>query len=149
MGMPVQAGRLRDLGLDEPSWETVLYAMMGLLCLRGLHNFVPLCTGATRAVVGGKICPGANLGELEQATGMLAARVDLGENEGDVALRGALDLEVLRCQERLFLLLSVIHPAATVMKIWSTWRDGTSRGRALAVAQAILRELVRRLRASL
>eukprot|EP00928_Gymnodinium_smaydae_P021630 TRINITY_DN18462_c0_g2_i1.p1 TRINITY_DN18462_c0_g2~~TRINITY_DN18462_c0_g2_i1.p1 ORF type:complete len:1048 (-),score=213.49 TRINITY_DN18462_c0_g2_i1:272-2947(-) len=45
-----------DLGLDEDSWETVMYAMFGFLCKRGLNNFVPSCTGAKRGVCGGKLC---------------------------------------------------------------------------------------------
>ncbi len=56
---------LADLGHDEASWETVMYALFGLLCARGLHNFVPACTGADHPVVGGKICPGKNFGALQ------------------------------------------------------------------------------------
>ena len=56
---------LADLGHDEASWETVMYALFGFLCVSGLHNFVPSCTGADRPVIGGKICPSDNFGALQ------------------------------------------------------------------------------------
>ncbi len=42
-----------------------MYAMFGFLCFKGLHNFVPACTGASRPVIGGKICPGDNFAAVE------------------------------------------------------------------------------------
>jgi anhydro-N-acetylmuramic acid kinase len=62
--------RLDDIGLDEESWDSVLYAMMGFLCIRGLYNFIPSCTGAAWPVVGGKICPANNYGRLEFIAGV-------------------------------------------------------------------------------
>ncbi len=47
---------LTELGLDEESWETVLYALLGYLCFTKQTNFIPSCTGANHAVIGGKIC---------------------------------------------------------------------------------------------
>ena len=51
---------LADIGLDEESWETVMYAMFGFLCIRGIYNFIPSCTGASHSVIAGKICPASN-----------------------------------------------------------------------------------------
>lgn len=55
---------LNELGIDERSWETAMYAMFGYLCFNGLYNFVPQCTGAKYPVVGGKIAPGKNFGNI-------------------------------------------------------------------------------------
>ncbi len=67
MDMKVERlGRLQDLGIDEQSWETVMYAMFGFLRLRGLPNSVPSCTGARAPVSGGKICPGDNYALLQR-----------------------------------------------------------------------------------
>jgi anhydro-N-acetylmuramic acid kinase len=55
---------LDEIGIDEESWENAMYAMFGYLCYNNLYNFVPSCTGASRHVVGGKICPGDNWGQL-------------------------------------------------------------------------------------
>lgn len=55
---------LDDLGIDEESWETVMYAMFGFLGIKGLYNFIPSCTGASSHVIGGKICPGDNYSSL-------------------------------------------------------------------------------------
>lgn len=66
LGQDIQTLRsLNELGFEEKSWETVLYAMMGFLCIKGLYNFVPSCTGASHPVVGGKICPGNNFSSIE------------------------------------------------------------------------------------
>lgn len=47
------------LVLPEPliikSKEAILMALAGLLCMKGVVNFIPSVTGATRAVVGGRI----------------------------------------------------------------------------------------------
>eukprot|EP00747_Dinoflagellata_sp_TGD_P163442 gnl/TRDRNA2_/TRDRNA2_182116_c0_seq1.p1 gnl/TRDRNA2_/TRDRNA2_182116_c0~~gnl/TRDRNA2_/TRDRNA2_182116_c0_seq1.p1 ORF type:complete len:1044 (+),score=218.35 gnl/TRDRNA2_/TRDRNA2_182116_c0_seq1:21-3152(+) len=68
LGQPVtKLQSLDDLGFDEDSWETVMYAMFGFLCSRQLNNFVPSCTGAAYAVSGGKICPpGGTRPKLQQ-----------------------------------------------------------------------------------
>jgi len=69
IGQDIQVLRsLNDLGFEEKSWETVLYAMMGFLCINGLYNFVPSCTGASHSVVGGKICLGNNFVSIELLT---------------------------------------------------------------------------------
>jgi hypothetical protein len=39
----------------EVAWETTLYAMMGLLYMQGLYNFIPSCAGADWPVVVEKI----------------------------------------------------------------------------------------------
>lgn len=65
MGVSIdRLGTLGDLGLDEDSWETAMYAMFGFLCFTGLHAFVPSCTGAEKSVISGKICPGENFVDL-------------------------------------------------------------------------------------
>lgn len=51
---------LEDVGIDEDSWEQAMYALFGYLCFNNVYNFVPSCTGASKQVVGGKICPGDN-----------------------------------------------------------------------------------------
>ena len=55
---------LKDLGIDEESWENAMYAMFGYLCFNNMFNFVPSCTGAARPVVGGKFAPGENFAAL-------------------------------------------------------------------------------------
>ena len=55
---------LKDVGLDEDSWENAMYAMLGYLCYSNVYNFVPSCTGASRPVVGGKIAPGNNFSKV-------------------------------------------------------------------------------------
>lgn len=55
---------LEQVGLNEDSWENAMYALFGYLCVKNICNFVPSCTGADYAVVGGKIAPGANFTKL-------------------------------------------------------------------------------------
>jgi threonine synthase len=71
---------IEDLGMSEDSWETVMYAMFGFLCHRGLNNFVPSCTGAGSAVCGGKLArAGPILGGQVPLKPMLKCLAD-GEN---------------------------------------------------------------------
>jgi 1,6-anhydro-N-acetylmuramate kinase len=60
---------LDDLNMDEESWENAMYALFGYLCIKNTCNFVPSCTGAERAVCGGKIAPGNNMREVVKLMG--------------------------------------------------------------------------------
>lgn len=69
---------LDEIGLEEDSWENCLYALHGYLCFSNKYNFIPSCTGAPRAVVGGKIAPGDNflMAAVHQTSGSKRPRED-------------------------------------------------------------------------
>eukprot|EP01083_Nonionella_stella_P045391 121961_1 len=50
--------------LPDDSWETCMYAIFGALAINGVFNFIPSITGASKAVVGGKIAPAENYLQL-------------------------------------------------------------------------------------
>lgn len=63
----VPSARVRvheDFGLPSLGREAVFFALMGHEALFGRPNTVPSCTGASHAVVMGKIVPGANYAAL-------------------------------------------------------------------------------------
>jgi anhydro-N-acetylmuramic acid kinase len=61
---PAQIRLHEDFGLPSIGREAVYFALMGHEALHGRPNTVPSCTGATHAVVMGKIVPGANYRHL-------------------------------------------------------------------------------------
>ncbi len=73
---PVLMARLRDLlaparvlthadvGLPDAGREAIYFAVLAYQALHGRPNTLPRCTGATHAVVMGKIVPGANYRQL-------------------------------------------------------------------------------------
>jgi anhydro-N-acetylmuramic acid kinase len=63
---PAQIRLHEDFGLPSLGREAVYFALMGYEALHGRPNTVPSCTGATHAVVMGKVVPGANYRQLMQ-----------------------------------------------------------------------------------
>jgi anhydro-N-acetylmuramic acid kinase len=61
---PAQIRLHEDFGLPSLGREAVYFALMGHEALHGRANTVPSCTGASHAVVMGKIIPGANYRKL-------------------------------------------------------------------------------------
>ena len=57
---PAQIRLHEDFGLPSLGREAVYFALMGHEALHGRPNTVPSCTGASHAVVMGKLVPGAN-----------------------------------------------------------------------------------------
>jgi anhydro-N-acetylmuramic acid kinase len=57
---PAQIRQHEDFGLPSLGREAVYFALMGHEALYGRPNTIPSCTGATHAVVMGKLVPGAN-----------------------------------------------------------------------------------------
>jgi anhydro-N-acetylmuramic acid kinase len=57
---PSQIRQHEDFGLPSLGREAVYFALMGHEALHGRPNTIPSCTGASHAVVMGKIVPGAN-----------------------------------------------------------------------------------------
>lgn len=61
---PAQIRLHEDFGLPSLGREAVYFALMGYEALHGRPNTIPSCTGATHAVVMGKLVPGANYRSL-------------------------------------------------------------------------------------
>jgi anhydro-N-acetylmuramic acid kinase len=61
---PAQIRLHEDFGLPSLGREAIYFALMGHEALFGRPNTVPGCTGATHAVVMGKLVPGANYRSL-------------------------------------------------------------------------------------
>jgi anhydro-N-acetylmuramic acid kinase len=61
---PAQIRLHEEFGLPSLGREAVYFALMGHEALHGRPNTVPSCTGATHAVVMGKLVPGANYRSL-------------------------------------------------------------------------------------
>ena len=61
---PAQMRQHEDFGLPSLGREAVYFALMGHEALHGRANTLPTCTGASHAVVMGKLVPGANYREL-------------------------------------------------------------------------------------
>lgn len=61
---PAQIRQHEDFGLPSLGREAVYFALMGHEALHGRANTLPTCTGASHAVVMGKLVPGANYREL-------------------------------------------------------------------------------------
>jgi anhydro-N-acetylmuramic acid kinase len=61
---PAQIRLHEDFGLPSIGREAIYFALMGHEALFGRPNTIPSCTGATHAVVMGKLLPGANYREL-------------------------------------------------------------------------------------
>src|SRR6202035_305124 len=57
---PAQIRLHEDFGLPSLGREAIYFALMGYEALHGRPNTVPSCTGASHAVVMGKVVPGAN-----------------------------------------------------------------------------------------
>lgn len=53
-----------EFGLPDAGREAIYFAVLGYQALHGRTNTLPRCTGADRAVVMGKIVPGANYRQL-------------------------------------------------------------------------------------
>ena len=66
---PAQIRQHEDFGLPSLGREAVYFALMGHEALHGRANTVPACTGASHAVVMGKLVPGANYRELMRKVG--------------------------------------------------------------------------------
>jgi anhydro-N-acetylmuramic acid kinase len=56
----VQVTNHESLGLNSDGKETVLFALLGALCVLGHPGNIPSCTGASEPAVLGKISPGKN-----------------------------------------------------------------------------------------
>jgi anhydro-N-acetylmuramic acid kinase len=63
---PAQIRLHEEFGLPSLGREAVYFALMGYEALHGRPNTVPSCTGASHAVVMGKVVPGANYRRLMQ-----------------------------------------------------------------------------------
>jgi anhydro-N-acetylmuramic acid kinase len=61
---PAQIRLHEEFGLPSLGREAIYFALMGYEALHGRPNTVPSCTGATHAVVMGKVVPGANYASL-------------------------------------------------------------------------------------
>jgi anhydro-N-acetylmuramic acid kinase len=61
---PAQIRLHEEFGLPSAGREAVYFALLGYEALHGRPNTVPSCTGATHAVVMGKVVPGANYRDL-------------------------------------------------------------------------------------
>src|SRR5258708_19485228 len=61
---PAQIRLHEEFGLPSLGREAIYFALMGHEALHGRPNTVPSCTGATHAVVMGKLVPGANYRSL-------------------------------------------------------------------------------------
>jgi anhydro-N-acetylmuramic acid kinase len=57
---PAQIRLHEDFGLPSLGREAIYFALMGYEALHGRPNTIPSCTGATHAVVMGKVVPGMN-----------------------------------------------------------------------------------------
>ena len=66
---PAQIRLHEEFGLPSLGREAVYFALMGHEALHGRPNTVPSCTGASHAVVMGKLVPGANYRALHAAVG--------------------------------------------------------------------------------
>jgi len=64
---PAQIRLHEEFGLPSLGREAVYFALMGYEALHGRPNTIPSCTGASHAVVMGKIVPGANYRSLMAA----------------------------------------------------------------------------------
>jgi anhydro-N-acetylmuramic acid kinase len=71
---PSQMRLHEDFGLPSLGREAVYFALMGYEALHGRPNTVPGCTGATHAVVMGKLIPGDNYRGLLTAIGASPVR---------------------------------------------------------------------------
>ncbi|MGI8422887.1 MAG: anhydro-N-acetylmuramic acid kinase [Chloroflexota bacterium] len=60
----VRVSTHEDYGLSSQAKEAVSFAILAVATIHGETNTLPSCTGARRAVVMGKIVPGANYREL-------------------------------------------------------------------------------------
>jgi anhydro-N-acetylmuramic acid kinase len=61
---PAQIRMHEEFGLPSLGREAIYFALLGYEALHGRPNTVPTCTGASHAVVMGKIVPGSNYREL-------------------------------------------------------------------------------------
>ena len=61
---PAQIRLHEEFGLPSLGREAIYFALLGYEALHGRPNTIPSCTGATHAVVMGKIVPGANYRRL-------------------------------------------------------------------------------------
>jgi anhydro-N-acetylmuramic acid kinase len=61
---PAQIRLHEDFGLPSLGREAVYFALLGHEALHGRPNTVPSCTGASHAVVMGKVVPGPNYRQL-------------------------------------------------------------------------------------
>jgi anhydro-N-acetylmuramic acid kinase len=71
---PAQIRLHEEFGLPSLGREAVYFALMGYEALHGRPNTVPSCTGASHAVVMGKVVPGANYRELMTRVARSTAR---------------------------------------------------------------------------
>jgi hypothetical protein len=87
---PAQIRLHEEFGLPSLGREAVYFALLGHEALHGRPNTVPSCTGATHAVVMGKVVPGANYRELMQRVGASRERrpKHLTVLSGNLASRG-------------------------------------------------------------
>jgi anhydro-N-acetylmuramic acid kinase len=69
---PAQIRLHEDFGLPSLGREAVYFALFGHEALHGRANTVPSCTGASHAVVMGKVVPGANYRRLLREVAMAA-----------------------------------------------------------------------------
>ena len=53
-----------DIGWNSDAKEAVTFAILGWLCVNGLHGNIPSCTGASAPAILGKIAPGQNYMDL-------------------------------------------------------------------------------------
>jgi anhydro-N-acetylmuramic acid kinase len=63
---PAQLRQHEEFGLPSLGREAVYFALMGFEALHGRPNTIPSCTGASHAVVMGKVVPGRNYRALMQ-----------------------------------------------------------------------------------
>lgn len=71
---PAQIRLHEEFGLPSLGREAVYFALMGHEALHGRPNTVPSCTGATHAVVMGKLVPGPNYRSLMELVGRSTTR---------------------------------------------------------------------------
>ena len=70
--------------------------------------------------------------EVGNAVTFMQALTDIGKS-ASTGLRKAVELELFRTRERIFLSLAFLHSPQRVMKVWSNWREGSVAHRAFAV----------------
>jgi len=71
--------------------------------------------------------------EVEDATWLLAVLEDIPEQPAIAPLRRALHHEVDECRNRIFLLLSLLHPRRVIERARMNLRSGTAAGRSNAI----------------
>ncbi|MGI9149041.1 MAG: anhydro-N-acetylmuramic acid kinase [Chloroflexota bacterium] len=71
---PAQLRQHEEFGLPSLGREAVYFALMGYEALHGRPNTIPSCTGASHAVVMGKVVPGPNYRSLMQHIGSTSAK---------------------------------------------------------------------------